>query len=336
MNSIPEPGPDHCPTDNRNYRHAPGTRVTYRARQRAVDPTAWLRLALHLPGLLLSLMLIGGTALVLEAWIGMPAWMPVALWVGCGALVFHRPTEQRIARYLLRLHQPLPQEMAVLAPVWREVTARAGVDGSRYQLWIEDGDDINALAAAGHIVGVTRHALERLPPAQLAAVLAHELGHHTSGHAWAGLLGQWYALPARTAWRALDRLRVRTTRSLSPLAALGIVAAAGYVTYRALAVTYGLPVLLLTLPWLTAAVSRRAELRADAHAAALGFAPMLAALLRQVLAKEKGQSSQSPGLLDRLLSSHPDHRTRLHHLQPYLDHEGREAPETPQGGHPVG
>ncbi|MFF3676876.1 M48 family metalloprotease [Streptomyces sp. NPDC002120] len=336
MDPLSDPAPDHRTTDDLVYRHAPGTRVTYRARQRAVDLTAWLRLALHLPGFLLSLALVAGTAFLLEAWAGMPAWVPVALWVGSGALLFHPPTEERIARYLLRLHRPLPHEVAVLAPVWREVTARAGVDGGRYQLWIEDSDDLNALAAAGHIVGVTRHALERLPRSQLAAVLAHELGHHTGGHAWAGLLGHWYGLPARAAWRTLLRLRVRATRSLSPMAALVIVASAGYLTYRTLAATYGLPLLLVALPWLAAAVGRRAELRADAYAAGLGFAPMLAALLQQVLAEEGSESPQAPGLLDRLLSSHPDHRTRLHHLQPHLDHKAPEAPGTPQGGHPLG
>ncbi|MEV7558115.1 M48 family metalloprotease [Streptomyces sp. NPDC089795] len=335
MDPIPDPAPDR-PTDDLAYRHTPGTRVTYQARQRTLDLTACLRLALHLPGFLLSLVLIGCAALLLEAWIGMPAWIGVALWAASGALVFHRPAEQRIARHLLRLHRPLPHELAVLAPVWHEVTARAGVDGRRYQLWIEESDGMNALAAAGHIVGVTRHALERLPRSQLAAVLAHELGHHIGGHAWAGLLSQWYGLPARAAWRALDRLLVRAARTLSPLSAVVLVAVAGYLTYRTLAATYGLPLLLLALPWLAAAVGRRAELRADAHAASLGFAPMLAALLHQVLTEEKDESPQGPGLLDRLLSSHPDHRTRLHHLQPYLDRRGRQTPETPQGGHPHG
>ncbi|WKD33143.1 M48 family metalloprotease [Streptomyces xanthophaeus] len=317
MDAISDPVPDR-PTDDLVYRHVPGTRITYRARQRAVDLTAWLRLALHLPGFLLGLALVGGTALVVEALIGVPAWIPVVLWSGSGVLVFHRPTEERIARHLLRLHRPLPHELAVLAPVWSEVTARAGVDGRRYQLWIEDSDDINARAAAGHIVGVTRHALEQLPRSQLAAVLAHELGHHTGGHAWAGLLGQWYGLPARIAWRVLEHLRVRAARALSPMPALVLVVAAGYVTHPTLAATYGLPLLLLALPWLAAAVGRRAELRADAHAAGLGFAPMLAALLGRLLAEEEGDSPHGPRLLDRLLSSHPDHRTRLHHLQRYL------------------
>ncbi|MET9699643.1 M48 family metalloprotease [Streptomyces sp. NPDC006529] len=330
MDPLSDPAPDHRPADDLAYRHAPGTRVTYRARQRGLDGTTWLRLALHLPGFLLGLALVGAAALALEAWLGPPAWATVGLWAGSGALVFHRPTEERIARHLLRLHRPLPHELAVLTPVWREVTARAGVDGGRYQLWIEDSDDLNAFAAAGHIVGVTRHALERLPRSQLAAVLAHELGHHTGGHAWAGLLGQWYGLPARACRQALARVRVRAARALSPTATLVVLALGGYLAYRTLAATYGLPLLLLALPWLAAAVGRRAELRADAHAAGLGFAPMLAALLRRSLDEEASGGPEATRLLSRLLSSHPDHRTRLHHLQPYLDRT------TPQGGHPLG
>lgn len=327
--SEPAPDPGPGPAEDLIYHHAPGTRVTYRARQRGLDLTAWLRIALHLPGFLLSLALVAAAALTLEAWTGLSAWATVALWAGSGALVFHRPTEERIARHLLRLHRPLPHERAVLDPVWREVTARAGVEGGRYQLWIEDSEDLNALAAAGHIVGVTRYALERLPRSQLAAVLAHELGHHIGGHAWAGLLGQWYGLPARSAWRALARVRVPAARAVSPTTVLAITAVAAYLAYRTLTATYGLPLLLLALPWLAAAVGRWAELRADAHAAGLGFAPMLTELLHRSLSEGETEAEESR-LLDRLLSSHPDHRTRIHHLQPYLNRE------TPQGGHPLG
>lgn len=115
---------------------------------------------------------------VLDGSLGLPFWIPTALWLASGALAFHRPTEDLLARYLLGLRRPMPPEAARLEPVWREVTAVAGVDGAVYQLWVEESDDLNAYAAAGHIVGVTRFALEQLPSGQLAAVLAHELGHH--------------------------------------------------------------------------------------------------------------------------------------------------------------
>ncbi|MFI2259788.1 M48 family metalloprotease [Streptomyces tubercidicus] len=67
-------------------------------------------------------------------------------------------------------------------------------------------DHLNALAAAGHIVGVTRFSLERLSDGQLAAVLAHELGHHVRGHAWSSLPAQWYAVPGRLVWAVVRKL----------------------------------------------------------------------------------------------------------------------------------
>lgn len=136
-----------APPDDLDYRNPPGTRVTYQARQRATDRTTWLHLALHLPAFLLSLALVLAAALVLEAWLGVPAWLPTALWTASGALTFHRPSEQFLARHLLRLHRPLPADLATLTPVWHEVTARAGVDGRQYELWIEESSDLNALAA---------------------------------------------------------------------------------------------------------------------------------------------------------------------------------------------
>lgn len=140
-----------APPDDLDYRNPPGTRVTYQARQRATDRTTWLHLALHLPAFLLSLALVLAAALVLEAWLGVPAWLPTALWTASGALTFHRPSEQFLARHLLRLHRPLPADLATLTPVWHEVTARAGVDGRQYELWIEESSDLNALAAASTI-----------------------------------------------------------------------------------------------------------------------------------------------------------------------------------------
>ncbi|MFF3622157.1 M48 family metalloprotease [Streptomyces sp. NPDC002467] len=312
-----------APSDDLEYRNPPGTRVTYRARQRRTDHTVWLGLVLHLPAFLLSFGLVLATALMLEAWLGVPVWLPPAVWAASGALAFHRPTEGLLARHLLHLQRPLPAELSTLAPVWREVTARAGVDGSRYELWVEDSDGLNALAAAGHIVAVTRRALEALPTSRLAAVLAHELGHHTSGHSWSGMLGWWYSIPGRIALRGLARLKprlIRTTRGASATALGLLVISTGYLAFTTLKATYGLPLVLIALPYLAAAVARRAELRADAHAARLGFGQPLALVLHELLAEQStaSASAEQPGFGTRLLSRHPDHRTRLHQLQRYL------------------
>lgn len=198
------------------------------------------------------------------------------------------------------------------------MAGRAGVDANAYQLWVENSPDVNALAAAGHIVSVTSHSLKALTPAQLGGVLAHELGHHTRGHAWASLLSLWYALPARIGWRLLLRLAPRVKRLSASAATLAIIAAIVVVLALATA-TYGLVFLPLATPYLVAAVSRRAELRADEHAAGLGFAAHLLEVLRAEHDRLESRQTAREGVMLRLLDSHPDVHTRMHHLQAYVE-----------------
>ncbi|MGW0730954.1 M48 family metalloprotease [Streptomyces sp. NPDC002851] len=309
-------------------------RIHLSDRQRGADAATVGGLLLHIPNFLGSLLVVSLVSLLF----GGIGFLVVLAWLLSGLLVFHRPTESVIARHLLRLRYPTPEERARLEPVWREVTARAGVDGRTYELWVEDSDDLNAVAAAGHIVGVTRFAMNRLPSGQLAAVLAHELGHHTGGHSWSSLLGYWYALPGRFAWRLLRAVAfgmLRVSRAFSCFGVGFVLLVFGAFTFTTLTSLYGLPLLLLVIPYLIAAVGRRAELRADQQAAALGFAPMLAEVLATMHAAEEEQlraavRAAHPGVppdrlpppqqapLAKLLSSHPDYHTRLHHLQPYL------------------
>ncbi|WP_225824993.1 M48 family metalloprotease [Streptomyces naphthomycinicus] len=302
-------------------------RVHIAARQRGVDGTALVGLALRLPHVLASATVVCALSYAVAAAGGPPWWLLLAGWALSGALAFHRPCERLMARWLFDLRHPAPEEAVLLGAVWREVTARAGVDGSAYQLWVEDSDEVNAMATAGHIVGVTSHSVRTLSPAQLAGVLAHELGHHTRGHAWAALLASWYALPARLVWRLLLRLLTRMDRMPTGVSVLS-AALLGTVVIVLATATYGLVFLPLATPCLTAAVSRRAELRADGHAAGLGFAPELMTVLRAE--QDRGDAPPSarrvlgsvPGraaLTARLLNSHPDVHTRLHHLQARLE-----------------
>ncbi|MEW2097190.1 M48 family metalloprotease [[Kitasatospora] papulosa] len=326
------------PSDDLEYRHPSGTRLHLTAHQRRVDATALGRLALHLPGFLLSLTTVLATAVALDVTWGVPLWVLPVTWMASGVLIFHRPSEDLFARHVLKLRHPLPHEHARLAPVWREVAGRAGIDGRRYRLRVEDSGTFNAFAVAGHIIGVTGFALERLTTAQLAAVLAHELGHHTGGHTGAAALAHWYALPGRSVCWATRRLLLRALRrtrrqSIQLALVLTVVSIAWLAGW--LAVLLCLPLCLLGLPYAVAALSRRAELRADSHAASLGFAPMLVEALE--LMHDGAVTARAPGsvalsdtqkrfpLLARLLASHPDHATRLHHLRPYLTtpHEER-------------
>jgi Zn-dependent protease with chaperone function len=302
-------------------------RVHIAARSRGADVTALGSLALHLPHAAASLAVVLAVSYALGRLTGLPWWALFGCWVVSGATLFHRPCERLLARWLFGLRYPTPEEDGRLRPVWREVAARAGVDAHHYQLWIEESEEINAMAAASHIVGVTSHSLWTLTPAQLGGVLAHELGHHTRGHAWATLLSLWYALPARIAWRVLLRLAALLCRLPTGAAAV-VIGVCGAALVALAAATYGLIFLPLATPYLVAAVSRRSELRADEHAAGLGFAPQLMAVLRQECDREEsrratvpalGATSTREGLVARLLDSHPDVHTRLHHLQAHLE-----------------
>ncbi|MGQ4447461.1 M48 family metalloprotease [Streptomyces griseus] len=317
-------------------------RVHLAKRQRGIDATAAGQLLLQLPSFLVSLVIVATLSHLLFPGMG---WLGVLLWLASGAMAFHRPTERALARHLLNLRHPTPGESNRLEPLWREVTARTGVEGRAYELWIEDSDHLNALAAAGHIVGVTRFSLERLSDGQLAAVLAHELGHHVRGHAWSLILGQWYAAPGRVAWtavRRLIRLVIVVGRGRMSFWAAVLFLAVGAVVLAVAWEYWFLTLTLVASPYLLAAVTRRTELRADHHAAAAGFGPMLAEVLHMMHAAEQegGHAAVSalsgcgktaaihPGTAARggrgsisgkLLSSHPDHYTRLHHLAPFLE-----------------
>lgn len=292
-------------------------RIHISARQRGVDITALGGIVLHLPQVLASLTVVLVVSYAADALVGPPWWAPAGCWALSGALAFHRPCERVMARRLFHLRYPTPEEDRKLRSVWREVAARAGVDGRAYQLWVEDSGEINALAAAGHIVGVTSHSIRTLPPAQLAGVMAHELGHHTRGHAWASLLVFWYALPGRLTWRLLLNLASRVNR-LSTGAATLVIGLTGAVILALTTATYGLVLLPLATPYLAAAISRRSELRADEHAAGLGFAQHLMTVLGDEHEREAPERT-AEGILVRLLDSHPETHTRLHHLQAYLD-----------------
>ncbi|MEW2510026.1 M48 family metalloprotease [Streptomyces sp. NPDC046870] len=315
------------PPDDLDYRHR-GARVHVSEYQRGVDATAIGRLAVQVPGALVSLGLVCSVALgVLGTVVGTAV---VLAWVASGLLVFHRPTERAFARYVLKLRPPTAQERARLEPVWNEVTARAGIEPGTYELMVENSDELNAAAVAGHVVGVTTYALTQVPSSNLAAVLAHELGHHTGGHAWAGLLGYWYSLPGRIAWaatRILAGLAITVTGFFSAAATGALVLIMALMAVGVFLFAWYIAVPLVLAPYLLAYAGRRGELRADQQAAELGFARQLAEVLYHFQVQEEatkaalaaqGRQLKEPGRLGRLLSSHPDRSTRITALQPYL------------------
>jgi Zn-dependent protease with chaperone function len=270
-------------------------------------------------------------------------WSPVptvavacAAWTASAALILARPVESGLAWLLYRsLHRPRPAELARITPALHRVCRRAGTDPGRYLLRVEEKRQVNAFALGGHVLAVTRVALE-LPDDMLEAVLAHEVGHHRHLHPLAIILGWWYLLPFEagdrllrairriTRWLALtfSRLSDRTgglaggrapdgaLGMLVLLAVLGVLVLAGGVLVIGLGLLW-LPVALLVrlAKVLAAALSRAGEHAADRHAAELGYGPGLVQVLALFLQAE--HATPRPRGMAALLRSHPSSQSRI-------------------------
>ncbi|MER6158740.1 M48 family metalloprotease [Streptomyces sp. NPDC001868] len=281
--------------------------------RRGADSSSVTTLLLNIP------LFLGSLLVMILISLSMPSGVDVAFvvaWLASGALVFNRPTERGLAKLYFKMREPLASELAVLQPLWDEVTQRAGVDGSKYDLWMEDTDELNASAAAGHIVGVTRGAMRNLPPQHLAAVLAHELGHHVGGHAWAGLLGHWYALPARLVMSAL-RLVIRVIAAISEFLAglfvlfLGVLAIGLLFTFPAALALYAVPFL---LAW----SGRQSELRADRFAGLIGYGPLLVTVFTAWHAEGADDARRKQRTMARLMSTHPPFHKRIRAIETFV------------------
>ena len=259
-----------------------------------------------------------------------------AAWTASAVLVVARPVEAGLARLLYRgLRRPRPAELARIVPALERVCRRAGTDPGRYLLRVEERRQVNAFAFGGHLLAVTRVALE-LPDDLLEAVLAHEVGHHRHLHPLAIILGWWYLLPFEagdrlvrtigriTRWlaRSFGRLSDRTgglAGGRSPdgalgmlvlLVALGVLVATGTVLVAALGVLWlPLTVLVRLAKVLSAALSRAGEHAADRHAAELGYGAGLIQVLGLFLQVEA--SGPRPRGMAALLRSHPPSRSRI-------------------------
>ena len=289
---------------------------------------------------LLSLVVVAvpayGAALLLD-WPPVPAVaVACAAWTASAALILARPVEAGLARLLYRsLRRPRPAELARITPALARVCRRAGTDPARYLLRVEEKRQVNAFALGGHVLAVTRVALE-LPDDMLEAVLAHEVGHHRHLHPVAIILGWWYLLPFEAGDRLLRAIR-RVTRWLGRtfsrlsdrtgglaggrapdgalgmlvlLAVLGVLVVAGGVLVVGLGLLW-LPLALLVrlARVLAAALSRAGEHAADRHAAELGYGPGLLQVLGLFLQVE--QSQPRPRGMAALLRSHPSSQARI-------------------------
>ena len=316
-------------------------------RSRAVSGTSVGMFAIVVLIWLLSLVVVA-----LPGWgvAVLAGWEPVtvvilacAAWTASAVLVVARPVEAGLARLLYRsLRRPRPAELARITPALERVCRRAGADPGRYLLRVEEKRQVNAFALGGHVLAVTRMALE-LPDDMLEAVLAHEAGHHRHLHPLAIILGWWYLLPFEAGDRLLRAIR-RVTRWLARifhrlsdrtgglaggrapdgalgmlvlLAVLGVLVVAGSLLVVGLGLLW-LPLALLVrlARVLAAALSRAGEHAADRHAAELGYGAALIQVLGLFLQVER--SAPRPRGMAALLRSHPSSQSRIDALNKTL------------------
>jgi Zn-dependent protease with chaperone function len=249
-------------------------------------------------------------------------------WLASGVIVFIPAAEPYVAAYVLGLRRPTESEETQLGAAWGMVAEKAGLAAGSYSLWIDDHAYLNTCKPSGRFLAVSRSAAS-LPRRQQAAFLAHELSHQLGGHAWARMLVQWYAAPARWVVR-MYRMILRMTRrggqmtgpagaTLGCLVALiwlvlGVAIVGGLITTPALRPAI---VVLPFLPWL----SRWAEKRCDRVAADLGFGRDLMELFRNWQDSGRDDGSAT-GVIGRLFASQPTVGARMHALQQYLAEKG--------------
>lgn len=281
-------------------------------------------------GLALTLPSVGlNVALVYVVIVGFDLWAAIIvlmLWagIGCGlasALWFHPNRGKAAAAYGFR--KPVGAEPDLLATAWADVTRTAGVDGWPYSLWVQQSAALNAFAAPARMVAVTSWAIESLRPRQLAAVLAHELGHHLMLDPRVRLLDAWFSIPARMV-RGIGKVPARLARGPGTLrclvraaiAAALLVAVAFFLTPRIGEPAVAVLIALLVLEPLTvAARARRGEFAADRMAVHLGYGRDLHGALRRWLPHETAHTSALLAARARWLDTHPPIRQRLQALR---------------------
>ncbi len=248
----------------------------------AADALIWLVSAIPLALLGAAIAEVPGIVVVL------------GVWTLSGVVVFLRPVELWLARFLFGAREPTPQERVRLEPVWQRVCAAAQEDLGDYVLRVEDRDEVNATAGGARIVAVTTLALS-LPDDELAAILAHELGHHLDEHPIAALLGWWFALPS-----AIFDFLLRIAARIAWVFAL-------------VRLVLLVPLLLARLA--SAVLNRSAEYAADRHAARLGYGPALLRLFERLAAAGHDEREPADPGPARLWATHPPMPDRIARLR---------------------
>lgn len=258
-------------------------------------------------------------------WLGPWEVLVLGGWLMAGALALTRAGERASVRARFGFRRPTRQQTAVLAAAWGSALASYQLPANAVDLYVQRSTQPNAYAAGGRSVAVTTAIVAQvvarhLGRDELTAVLVHELGHLDDGRgSRLDLAVGWLAAPWRAASGLVEGL-VAQFAGRQPRILLVLVGSAGAVIaigqlaaarlWAATIVLSAVAIGAVACPLVEAAISRRGEYAADAHAAAAGHGPALA---RALSVLEPG-IPHVPRLTERLLASHPDIGRRVDRL----------------------
>lgn len=195
-------------------------------------------------------------------------------------------------------------------------------DNTNYRLRIEEEMSFNAFSVGHHTIVVSRGLLQVLPEEELAAVMAHELGHLTTRDCIAGMA----YICATFVPRKLSFILKKGLQLLSYIALVGV--AQGIIGilivcfllyyFQILHYVAGIIVFILLISGLEAAFGylwllncRYTEYRQDAFAHRLGFGSEL----KSVLLKINNNKPQKVNFFYTLRSTHPIIYNRIRRLE---------------------
>ncbi|TDD60720.1 hypothetical protein E1293_45505 [Actinomadura darangshiensis] len=206
-----------------------------------------------------------------------PVWgavVPAAVWA---VLLLAPLTARRAYGY----REPTVAERVRTDQPWRDVQKRAGV--SAFRLVVVESDELNACRPSGRTVAVTSQSARSLPPGQLEAVLAHELGHVQGWHEAPAFVHAQVTLPSRALlwvlrkpWSPIGPMWKRAVAWHRPIGFLLVFLLAILATAVTVVVA---PPAAVAYAAASAArlLSARGEARADAAAVRAGFGAGLVA-----------------------------------------------------------
>ncbi len=240
----------------------------------------------------------------------------VVPWTAVGLLLLTDRADESFWQKKNDCRVPTGVEWTRLEPLWNDVCERARLHPDAYRLRMTDRSTINAFASGDSVVSMDQGMLG-MDDGAIAAVMAHELGHHTKRHIGGIVLGWWFAKPAQFLLNLMLWIlagMVGVGRGCS-----GCIGALILISFIAILVipTVVLYALLGLSTVLLRVLGRKTEFEADRYAVDLGLGRDLASALRQLEAMEP-DAEVGRFSVDRLMSTHPPLKDRIARLKTEL------------------